>query len=143
MGHFNTALLKECVQYILLLEGRTHRGHTRLQRVATSIATGQIHDEIVIGFPRLLILLQISGGNPGLVIWSHALPIDQHLSLGSAPFVFKLLGHMLTVGQAFDLLQLRLEETTLDFLAPPIFQVVVIDTVVQGMHPVCDRLHSS
>ena len=79
----------------------------------------------------LLILLQVSGGNPGLIVWGHALPIDQHLSSRSAAFVFKPLGHAPTVGQAFDLLQLRLVETTLDSLASPILQVVVIDTVMQ------------
>ena len=47
------------------------------------------------------------------------------------------------VGQAFDHLQLRLVQTTLDFLASPIFQVVVIDTVVQGTRSSRDRVHAS
>ena len=40
----------------------------------------------------LLILLQLSGGNPGLVIWGHALPIHQLLSSQSMPFVFTRCG---------------------------------------------------
>ena len=91
----------------------------------------------------ILILLQVLDGNPGLVVRGHALSIDQHLSLGSATFVFKLLGHTPTVEQAFDLLQLRLVETTLDSLASPIFQEVVIDTVIQGTRLVRDRVHAS
>ena len=90
----------------------------------------------------LLILLQVSGGNPGLIVWGHALPIHQHLSCWSAPFVFKLFGHAPTIGQAFHLLQLRLVKTTLHSLASPIFQVIVIDTVLQGLSPVRHRVHA-
>ena len=79
----------------------------------------------------LLILLQVSHGKPGLVIWGHALPIHQHLTSRSTPFVFNLLGHAPTVGQAFHLLQLRLVKTALDSPAQPIFLLIVIDTVVQ------------
>ena len=93
----------------------------------------------------LLILLQISGGNPGLVIWGHALPIHQHLSPRSAPFVFghALFGHAPTVGQAFHLLQLRLVKTTLDSPPQPIFQLIVIDTVIQRPSPIRHRVHAS
>ena len=62
----------------------------------------------------LLILLQILGENPSLVIRGHALPIHHYLSSRSTPFVFKLFGHAPMVGQAFYLLQLRLVKTTLD-----------------------------
>ena len=91
----------------------------------------------------LLILLQVSGRNPGLIVRCHALPIHQHLSLESRPFVFKLLGHAPTVGQAFHLLQLRLVETTLHSLASPIIQVIVIDTIVQETCTSCHHVHAS
>ena len=88
----------------------------------------------------LLILLQVSDGNAGLVIRGHALPIHQHLASRSTPFVFKLSGHAPTVGQAFHLLQLRFIKTTLDSPAQPIFQLIVIDTVVQRASPVHHRV---
>ena len=91
----------------------------------------------------LLILLQISRGIPGLVIWGHALPIYQHLSSWSASFLFKLFGHAPTVGQAFRILQLRLVKTTLESPPQPIFQLMVIDTVIQRPSPIRYRVHAS
>ena len=91
----------------------------------------------------LLILLQVSDWYPGLVIWGHVLPIHQHLASRSAALVFKLLGHAPTVGQALHLLQLRLVKTSLDPPPQPIFQMIVIDTVIQRASPIRHRVHAS